>query len=135
MNMKLDVCRFSNEDVIATSFGVGPLTGTKNAMFYIPSSEYGDGTFPGNYVYFQGNFGGYNGAAYEITNISGAKSGDSDRNALLPPAGYFEDEGVTIDPSDMWFIELVASKSYDAYSYGGNYYTNGVNYYTTYYTN
>lgn len=131
-NPELKVVRFDNEDVIATS--IGPLTGT-SGMFFIPSSQYGDGSLAGNYVYFNGKLGDYSDGSYTITDISGAYgNADSDRNFFIPPAGYFENEGVTLKPEDMYLIQLWGSKTYDAFSYGnGQYYTSGVSYYENYF--
>lgn len=130
MNMKLDVCRFSNEDVIATS---GFLPSTITGLFYIPASDYDGGSLGSSgYVSFNGNGGGYDSAAggYLITDIYGAYlDTDNERDDLINKGG----EMAAFVPAS--FFEGLAEKTYDAYSYGGNYYTNGVNYYTTYYTN
>lgn len=129
-NPELKVVRFANEDVIATSFG--PLSGT-DGLFYIPSGDY-SGTYSGtgNYVEFNGTFSSYSNGVYGISGINGAKDGiDGDRNNMVTGTVYFPDVGITLPSSVM---ANIAKGYYDAYSYGdGQYYTNGVSYYETYY--
>ena len=127
-NPEIEVLRFSSEDVIATS-GAPVVTG----LFYIPSSQYSGGSFGTDYVAFNGNIGAYDAGAggYKIDNIYGAY-GDTDDERELLVSGGGSMLGVTI-PGSFW--NNLAQQSYDAYSYNGNYYTNGVNYYTTYYSN
>lgn len=135
MNLKLDVVRFVNEDVITTSGG--PLSG-KSGFFYIPTSQYTgsiSGT-PSEYVQFWGTLGNYNGSAYVIDDISGAHGGaDSDYDVVMAKSyhdGYvwFEELGVPVDPTDFMPI---AQQGYDAFSYGdGVYYTNGLSFYDQY---
>ena len=128
---ELKVVRFVSEDVIATSAMLGPLSGT-NGLFYIAAGDYsGSYSGTGNYVEFSGTFGSYNGSAYEITGIYGAKAGVDDDKANLDSVSggnvYFADMGVTVPAS---FLAPIAQQTYDAYSYGGgSYYTNGISYY------
>lgn len=132
MKPEIEIVRFSSEDVIATSGLV--LT---NGVFYIPSANYNNGALGGSgYVQFSGSYGAFNSAAggYLISNISGAKLDYVDDRAGLMSGGsyYFPDVGVTVDMSD---LAPIAQQAYDAYSYNGDYYTNGVSYYNTYWTN
>ncbi|MBR3144947.1 MAG: hypothetical protein IKF53_03525 [Clostridia bacterium] len=132
INLKLEVIRFSNEDVIATSAMLGPLSG-QLGWFFIPTSQYGDGSLGGDYVQFGGRFGDYSGGAYNITNIydvSGNAQGD--RAEIGPDAdGYFDETGVPVFLYPT--LANVAKETYDAFSYGdGQYYSNGVNYFESY---
>ncbi len=130
INLKLDVIRFSNEDVIATSAMLGPLSG-KTGSFYIPSSQYNGGSLGGEYVTFNGTFGDYTGSGYNITNANGFAVDSDERDGLMSGGSYtFPDVGVTVDMSD---LAPIAKQYYDAFSYGdGQYYSNGVSYYESY---
>ncbi|MBR0466314.1 MAG: hypothetical protein IJJ40_02325 [Clostridia bacterium] len=136
INLKLEVIRFSNEDVIATSAiggGIGggsvaSLTGKKGG-FYIPSSQYNGGSLGGEYVTFQGTFGDFDGSAYNIIDPYGFAVDVDERDGLMS-GGSVVFYGVTIDMSDM---APIAKQYYDAFSYGdGQYYSNGVSYYESY---
>ena len=125
-NPELKVIRFASEDVIATSVLLG-----KTGTFYIPSGQYSGGSFSGNYVEFNGTFNSYSDGVYGISGIYGAKGDvDSDRDVLIsPPPYYFNDTGVTVAGE---FMANMSKNIYDAYSYDGQYYTNGISYYDTY---
>ena len=129
-NATIEVALFSSEDVIATSLGLGPLSGL-TGLFYIPSGQYGDGSLPGNYVEFGGTLGKYKGGAYNITNIYGAKGNvDEDKAILDSVQNGMVDTGMGFSiPASVF--ENIAKQTYDAFSYGdGKYYTNGISYYT-----
>ena len=130
-NPELKVVRFGADDVIATSGLLGALSGTVGT-FYIPAGQYsGSVNEPGgNYVEFNGTFGNYDGSNYAIDNIYGAKGGvDDDRNSLVSGSTYIPELGITL-PSTV--MENMSKNAYDAYSYGGGYYSNGQSYYDIY---
>ena len=128
VGLKLDVVRFANEDVIATSAGL--LTG-KYASFFIPSAQYNNGALGGDYVQFNGTFGEYSAGNYNITNVHGAAVDSENERADLSSGGSVVVHGVTIPASPE--METFAKQYYDAFSYGdGLYYTNGVSYYDQY---
>ncbi len=134
-NTELKFVSFSSEDVIATSGWLpGTLTG-QSGFFYVPAAQYsGTYTGTGDYVEFSGTFGNYNGSAYEITGIYGAKgSVDSDKNHISSKQGdmvYFDDTGVSVPA---FVVANFAKSGYDAYAYGnGQYYTDGVSFYDKY---
>lgn len=119
---EIKVIRFSSEDVIVAS---SSLTGV-NGLFYSPSSQYSSG-----YVEFNGTIGSYHSGAngYLIGNIYGETDG-KDRDGLVSGGSYtFPDEEVTVPP---FVMESIAQQSYDAFSYDGQYYTNGISYYKQY---
>lgn len=125
---EIKVIRFSSEDVIAAS---GSLTGS-NGLFYIPSSQYSGYSGSADYVEFSGTIGSKSGVGYLIENIHGAKGDVSDDRAGLMAGSsyYFPDMGITVDNSHM---APIAQQSYDAFRYDdGQYYTNGISYYTAY---
>jgi len=127
-NPELKVVRFGADDVIATSGLTGQI-----GLFYIPADQYSGGSFSGDYVQFDGTFGNYNGSAYEITNIHGATGDvDGDRAGLMTsaPMYVYPDTGVPVPAS---VREPIAKQTYDAYSYGGGYYSNGSSYYDIYF--
>ena len=126
-NTELNVVRFASEDVIATSGLVG-----KVWQFFIPSSQYGDGTMSGEYVMFNGTVYPYGSGPYEITNIYDVQANaDNDRNGMMTGTIYIPEYGITL-PSTA--LDPIAKQTYDAYSYGdGKYYTNGgASYYEMY---
>lgn len=131
-NPELNVVRFGADDVIATSGWIhGALTG-QSGSFYIPAGQYGGGTYSGNFVEFSGTFGNYNGSEYEINDVSGATSIlDSDRAGLMTtaPLYVYPDTGVPVPAGVRGGI---AQQYYDAYSYGGGYYSDGQSYYDIY---
>ncbi len=132
IDLKLEVIRFANEDVIATSSLIGALTG-KPGSFYMPTSQYSGGALGGDYVYFNGTFGNYDGNVYNITSPYGFVSDTESNRAALAPGGgdyTFPDEGVTVPGS---ILGNIAKQHYDAFSYSdGQYYSNGVSYYESY---
>lgn len=122
---EIKVIRFSSEDVIAASGGP--------RLFYIPSSEYSSGySGSGDYVEFNGTIGSQSAVGYLIENIYGAKGVDSFYVDKLKSGGtvYFPGTGITVDASAM---APIAQQGYDAFRYDdGQYYTNGISYYTQY---
>ena len=134
-NPELKVVRFGADDVIATSGLLGALSG-QSGLFYIPAGQYsGAYSGSGEYVEFSGTFGDYDGSNYAIGNISGAKGGvDGDRNGLITASS---NENALIDlgvgyPIPASVLVPTAQQTYDAYSYGGGYYSNGQSYYDIY---
>jgi len=129
---EIQIIRFNSEDVIATSYA-GPLTGT-NGLFYIPANNYaGPYSGSGEYVQFSGTFGNIVGSDYRIDNIYNAQAGIDDDKANLDSVQnggvYLPDVGITIPAT---VFESIAKQTYDAFTYGdGQYYTNGVSYYTS----
>lgn len=127
-NAELKFMSFSSEDVIATS-GMPSLTGLSRS-FYIPSSQFSGGSFSSDYVEFNGTIGANTGNGYEITNIYGAKAADDEEREGLMSGGSVVFMGVTIPASPE--METFSQQYFDAYSYGGTYYTNGLSYYDQY---
>ena len=117
---EIKVIRFSSEDVIVAS---SSLTGVYGS-FYIPSSQYSSG-----YGEFNGTIGSHSDRGYLIENVSGAKAADSDERDGLMSGGSGSFVGVPIPASVM---ESMARQYYDAFSYDGQYYTNGISYYDQY---
>lgn len=125
-NPELNVIRFASEDVIATSALLG-----LSRSFFIPSSQYSGSSFSSDYVEFYGTFSSYNDGIYGISNISGAKAADNDEMDQLKSGGAVVVHGVTLPVNPT--MKTMANQYYDAYSYGdGQYYTNGISYYDTY---
>ena len=119
---EIKVIRFSSEDVIVAS-------GAAIRSFYIPSNQYSGSSFSSEFVEFSGTIGSLSGNGYLIENVSGAKAADSEERDGLMSGGSVSFYGVTIDMSDM---APVARQYYDAFSYDGQYYTNGRSYYDQY---
>ncbi|MBO4693395.1 MAG: hypothetical protein J5659_03255 [Clostridia bacterium] len=123
-NPELKVIRFASEDVIATS------------LYYAPSAAFNaiNGTsFTSDFVEFEGSMTSYDPAAggYSVSNIYNVKAANNDDIDGLKSGGSWvvPGVGITIDMSSM---APVARQSYNAYSYEGGLYTNGVTYYDTY---
>ena len=133
-NTELKVIRFGADDVIATSLMMGPLSGS-SGLFYIPASQYSGGSFSGEYVEFNGTFGDFDGSAYRIDGINTVSSPpETDRAGLITASGNengFVDLGVGY-PLPASVLIPIAQQAYDAYSYGGGYYSNGQSYYDIY---
>ena len=121
---EIKVIRFSSEDVIVAS-------GAVTRSFYIPSKQYSGYSGSSDFVEFYGTIGSHSGVGYLIENVSGAKDADSGEREGLMSGGshYFPDVEVTIPMPDM---APVAKQYYDAFSYDGQYYTNGISYYDQY---
>lgn len=119
---EIKVIRFSSEDVIVASVAV-------TRSFYIPSNQYSGYSGSSDYVEFNGTIGSHSGVGYLIENVSGAKDADSEEREGLMSGGSVSFYGVTIDMSHM---APIAQQYYDAFSYDGQYYTNGSSYYDQY---
>ena len=119
---EIKVIRFSSEDVIVAS---GAVTGS----FYIPSSQYSGYSGSSEYVEFNGTIGSQSDRGYLIENVSGAKGADPEEMEGLMSGGSVTFMGVTVDMSHM---APIAKQYYDAFSYDGQYYTNGRSYYDQY---
>lgn len=118
---EIKVIRFSSEDVIVAS---SSLTGVYGS-FYIPSSQYSSG-----YGEFNGTIGSQSDRGYLIENVSGAKGADPEEmEGLMSGGSVTFMGGVTVDMSHM---APIAKQYYDAFSYDGQYYTNGRSYYDQY---
>lgn len=128
---EIEVLRFSTEDVIATS---GAPIVTK--LFYMPTDQFQGGLSGSDYVQFEGVMGAYDSAAggYRITDVYSPALADTDEVNGLMSGGtlYIPELGITI-PSTA--LAPIAQQAYNAYSYNGGYYTNGVTYYDMYWTN
>lgn len=127
---EFEVLRFASEDVIATS---GLLPANVTGLFYIPTSQFNGGSYgDAGYLSFNGTGGTFNSAAggYLITGVNTIKTDvGGERDELMTKGG----ELAAFIPAS--FFEDLAQKTFDAYSYNGDYYTNGVSYYNMYYTN
>lgn len=117
---EIKVIRFSSEDVIVAS---SSLTGVYGS-FYIPSSQYSSG-----YGEFNGTIGRKSDVGYLIENVSGAKAADPEEREGIMSGGSVTFGGVTVPMPDM---APIAQQYYDAFSYDGQYYTNGKSYYDQY---
>lgn len=117
---EIKVIRFSSEDVIVAS-------GAVTRSFFIPSDQYSGYSASSDYVEFNGTIGSRSGDRYLIENVSGAKDADSYQVEGLMSGGsyYFPDVGVTVDMSH---LAPIAQQYYEAFSYNGQYYTNGTYY-------
>lgn len=123
-DLKLDVVRFSNEDVIATS------------LYYATAAAFNSAfgtSYTSDYVQFNGSMTGYSdeaGGRY-VTNVYGVSEADNDEMEGLMSGGsvYLPDVGITI-PSTV--MAPIAQQAYNAYSYNGGLYTKGATYYETY---
>ena len=131
VNPEIEIVRFSSEDVIATS---GAPISTK--LFYIPTTDYMGDLSGSDYVQFEGVMGGYDSAAggYRITDVYSPALADTDEVNGLMSGGtlYIPELGITI-PSTV--MAPIAQQAYNAYSYNGEYYTNGLTYYDMYWSN
>ena len=121
---EIKVIRFSSEDVIVAS-------GAVTRSFYIPSSEYSGYSGSSDFVEFYGTIGSQSGVGYLIENISGVKDANSEeRDGLMSGGSYYlPDVGITVHDSSM---APIAKQYYDAFSFDGQYYTNGSSYFDKY---
>ena len=122
---EIKVIRFSSEDVIVAS---GPVIGS-SGLFFIPSSEYTGYSGSSKYVEFNGTIGSQSSVGYLIENIYAVDDADPDDRAAVMSGGSYWTIGVLI-PADV--METMAQNTYDAFSYNGQYYTNGESYYNQY---
>lgn len=122
---EIKVIRFSSEDVIVAS---GSLTGS-SGLFFIPSSEYSGYSGSSDFVEFNGTIGSQSSVGYLIENIYAVKGDDSGEREDLMSGGSVTHFGVTFNVSHM---APIAQQTYDAFSYNGQYYTNGSSYYDQY---
>ena len=122
---EIKVIRFSSEDVIVAS---GSLTG-KSGSFYIPSSQYSGYSTSSDFVEFKGTIGSQSAVGYLIENVSGVKDPEPDAVEGLMSGGkggfYFSSTGIPVPAS---VLEPIAKQYYEAFSYNGQYYTNGTFY-------
>ena len=125
-DLELEVVRFADGDVIATS------------LYYAPSAAFNSvyGTsYSSNYVQFEGSMTNYDSTAggWYISNVYGAAAADDDEMAGLKSGGamYFPDVGITIPMSHM---APLAQQAYDAYSYNDGLYTKGATFYESYWS-
>lgn len=120
---KMQVIRFSAEDVIATSLGA--LTG-QSGLFYVDDGN-------GGYNSFNGTFGSYSGNSYEIVGMNTYETGvgDDRENLITGKNGvYIPELGITLPANPT--VSGIAKNAYDAFSSDNGYYTNGISYFELY---